>query len=79
MNDQPIRTAQRRLVAGSPWIVVAALVVLTFLYVWPGPLRFEHRFYGSGILWVKIDRLTRKATVFRYDPGNGKYAVFRDR
>ena len=50
-------------------LVGAALITLIFLFVWPGPLRYEYRNLPKPNIMIKIDKLNGNTWALE----NGKY------
>lgn len=50
----------------SGWIgLVTVILALVFLFVWPGPLRYEYRDSVGLGAYVKIDRISQQVWDYR--------------
>lgn len=47
--------------ASSGVTLVTVLIALIFLFVWPGPFRFDYSYRDEGL--VRIDRITGRVTM----------------
>lgn len=53
----------------GPDIVGAVIIALIFLFVWPGPIRYEYRYMPAQRMMIRIDRLNGNTWAL----DNGKY------
>jgi hypothetical protein len=56
--------------------LVTVILALIFLFLWPGPLRYEYRQSSDGVVTTKIDRWSHQ--IWTYDVAGRKWEKQRE-